>query len=319
MNIHKEHLSFLFIAAERKMIKHCLWVTLLFFLLPVFILESVVAAGLSSYDLAYVAEDGGLWQLYLSDPRDGRKQQVTKSSVDLRNPTWAPHGKSIVYATRNGSLYLDALDGKSIEIPVPTIQNSEPSWSTDGTFIAYISYTNPRGYESELWKVGITEKNAFARADKVNIPSGLVTYPSCWRNTITYSRLEKVDYSGVIENICRIDLGTGVEMTLIADGFDNIHPAWSPDGKYLAYASNRQGNFDIWLWDEAKKTYTQLTSDPSMDQYPTWSPDGSSIGFSSSRSGSSQVWRIEVATGEVRQIGFGEHGSRDPAWRWSGK
>ena len=64
-------------------------------------------------------------------------------------------------------------------------------------------------------------------------------------------------------------------------------PALSPDGKLLAYASDRSGdgNLDIWLQQVGKTEAIRLTSDPTDDREPTFSPDGTRIAFRSERRG----------------------------------
>lgn len=51
-------------------------------------------------------------------------------------------------------------------------------------------------------------------------------------------------------------------------------PTWSPDGRYLAYQSNREGNADIWMLDIHSGETRRLTSKPSLEIYPDWSGDG---------------------------------------------
>ena len=68
-------------------------------------------------------------------------------------------------------------------------------------------------------------------------------------------------------------------------GFDT-DPTWSPDGRFVAYASNRSGNYDIWVQALAGGDPVQLTRSPAADTKPTWSPDGSDlIVFRSERDG----------------------------------
>lgn len=66
---------------------------------------------------------------------------------------------------------------------------------------------------------------------------------------------------------------------------DDSRPAWSPDGTRIAFASNRDGDFDIYVMKPDGSEVIQLTDDPSWDDEPSWSPDGTRIVFSSSRDG----------------------------------
>jgi|TARA_B100000315_G_C14075216_1_gene362383 Tol biopolymer transport system component len=51
---------------------------------------------------------------------------------------------------------------------------------------------------------------------------------------------------------------------------DDNDPAWSPDGRKIAFASNRDGDFDIWVMDADGSNQRQLTSDSAWDRDPAW-------------------------------------------------
>src|SRR5262249_36455189 len=50
-------------------------------------------------------------------------------------------------------------------------------------------------------------------------------------------------------------------------------PTWSPDGRWIAYSSDRNGNFDIWVKPVAGGDPVQVTKSPAHDWQPDWSPD----------------------------------------------
>jgi Tol biopolymer transport system component len=65
--------------------------------------------------------------------------------------------------------------------------------------------------------------------------------------------------------------------------FEDIDPAWSPDGKEIAFASNRCGNYDIYVMRADGSGVKRLTRNPADDVEPGWSPDGKRIVFASDR------------------------------------
>ena len=76
----------------------------------------------------------------------------------------------------------------------------------------------------------------------------------------------------------------GNMMTFTAKYTDDYSPAISPDGKWLAFASNRIQNAELYLMDIATRTLEQLTHTDELDEYmPAFSPDGKSIAFVSER------------------------------------
>ena len=80
------------------------------------------------------------------------------------------------------------------------------------------------------------------------------------------------------------------KMTQITSGdFDDTQPVWSPDGKFVAFVSNRteepdgNSNTDIWIVSaentDKGKTLRQVTTSSAPDQSPAWSPDGKHIAY----------------------------------------
>ena len=66
---------------------------------------------------------------------------------------------------------------------------------------------------------------------------------------------------------------------LTSGDWDDISPAASPDGKSIAFASNRGGFWDLYRMDMPTGAVTQLTSTPGYEGAPTWSPDGSFLAY----------------------------------------
>src|SRR5690349_18512107 len=68
---------------------------------------------------------------------------------------------------------------------------------------------------------------------------------------------------------------------LTSGAWDDITPSPSPNGEKIAFASNRNGFWDLYLLDLASGNVTQLTNTPQYEGAPTWSPDGSFLAFES--------------------------------------
>jgi Tol biopolymer transport system component len=78
--------------------------------------------------------------------------------------------------------------------------------------------------------------------------------------------------------------------------------AWSPDGKMIAFNSDRTGEMNIWLHSIEERRSGQLTKGPGGDFQANWSPDGKRILFFSSRSGTADIWCVDVGSGELEQL-----------------
>ena len=97
--------------------------------------------------------------------------------------------------------------------------------------------------------------------------------------------------------------GTAITQ-LTADPADDIQPRFSPDGTHIAYASNRSGNWDIWVTDVGGTRLIQLTDDPSDEIAPSWSADGQTIAFSlwGRKSYRWEIWTVSVGNPGVRRF-----------------
>jgi Tol biopolymer transport system component len=100
-------------------------------------------------------------------------------------------------------------------------------------------------------------------------------------------------------------------------------PAWSPDGKQVAYASFRNGNMDIWRRTLDRGAEEQITSSPYNETDPVFSPDGRMIAISSDE-GEGGVFLLPASGGvPTRLTAFGSHPAWSPdgqqiAFDWSG-
>ena len=74
----------------------------------------------------------------------------------------------------------------------------------------------------------------------------------------------------------------------------DTQPSWSPDGKRIAFRSDRDGNDEIYVMDADGGNPQNLTNNPNSDSSPSWSPDGKQIVFSSDRKGDDVNFEIYV-------------------------
>src|SRR5687768_7291166 len=94
----------------------------------------------------------------------------------------------------------------------------------------------------------------------------------------------------------------GAARRIIDEYHDARQPAWSPDGKSIAFQAFRDGTWRIWTVTADGANPTAITSGPFDDREPHWSPDGTRIAFSSDRSGNYDIWTVETKSRQVTQV-----------------
>lgn len=98
----------------------------------------------------------------------------------------------------------------------------------------------------------------------------------------------------------RVRTGSGLER-LTQDDEGNFEPAVSPDGRYIAFVSSRDGNAEIYRMSADGGEHTRLTAFHMDDTAPSWSPDGRTIAFLSDREGASRIFLMAAdGTGQRR-------------------
>jgi TolB protein len=98
--------------------------------------------------------------------------------------------------------------------------------------------------------------------------------------------------------------------------FFQAEPAWSPDGRTIAFVSRRDGRSHIYVMRSDGTGTRRLTSSAPDDGSPTWSPDGRRIAFSRV----DDLYVVAARGGPARRIGQGVGGEAlDPAWSPDGK
>ena len=110
--------------------------------------------------------------------------------------------------------------------------------------------------------------------------------------------------------------GSGLH-ELAAQSLLPFHPAWSPDGRRIAFDASAFGKGDIWVIDTAGGQPTRLVAMPGGAQVPFWSPDGTRVLFYTNAEGTRQIWEVPATGGTPVQLT--QKGTYDPSESQDGR
>jgi TolB protein len=224
---------------------------------------------------------------------------LTSFSGDETAPAWSYDHKRLALVrsrldannVRHDDIYLMNADGtnKHWARSLPYTWNlREPSWSPDGTRL--------------VLTVGLYGGSYLATLEVATGNLSLVAFEGHFAEQGFHPSYDPTGKTIVYVNATRKGITQfypgGDAYPLVQSDREVDSPAFSPDGKKLAYSRYiSDTNREIFIWTMATYTSKRLTFSAGEDQGPTWSPDGTRIAFSSKRSGKYQIWTMNSGTG----------------------
>jgi|GEM_PF-3502422 len=132
-----------------------------------------------------------------------------------------------------------------------------------------------------------------------------------------------VDVSSGLPQLIRADASGRHPRPISNPRHADNHPAWSPDGRWIAFQSGRSGTTQLYLMAASGRAddpdVRQLTEGPFFNGEPAWSPDGRWLAFRSDATGTGEINLLELATGRKRQLTNTLSWAEQPAWSPDGQ
>ena len=242
------------------------------------------------------APSAGRYHLYVMNRDGSHIRRLTNRATSDETPVWSPDGSTILYSSYldevNNELFTVRTDGSHItRLTHHPWRDGHQNYSPDGKSIIFNSQRDDDGKNEErnyeIYEMGINGSNITRLTDFPEWD----TYPSIspdgrkilWRRVLPTGGNSSSGRNSEIFVMNRD--GSNPINVSNHTGFDG-YPEWSPDGKWIVFASNRtpdgsRGNFHLYIMRPDGSDVRRLLENDGIvdDARPAWSPDGTMIAF----------------------------------------
>jgi serine/threonine protein kinase len=261
-------------------------------------------------------------RLYRVPVSGGAEQPVTEGPDEAQDvsPAFSPDGRWLAYLRwENGATYELWLvpqqpGGKAkllVSSPVPI---TTFAWKPDSRTIVYGGGAMSNG---ELRQITVDGRRGVAPFGLEGASDQIAIAPNGARLAYVLQNLDA--------NIWRLPLdrirqgNSPAPEKLFASVREEMDPAFSPDGKSIAFVSNRSGYWNLWAGSADGTGLRELAAQSLLPFHPAWSPDSREIAFDSAAFGKGEIWLIHAAGGRPWRLVAMPGGAQVPSWSRDGK
>jgi Tol biopolymer transport system component/tRNA A-37 threonylcarbamoyl transferase component Bud32 len=266
------------------------------------------------------------WAIFLLSVETGEKRRLTQAPAQSTGDTlvaFSPDGRTLAFARTQdpgtGDIYLASVaGGEPVRLTSDEMTIHGLGWTPDGANLVFSAERNGGG--APLWKMP---------AVRGGTPVPVVGVGGSVHDLAVSRQGDRLAYAQLLFdiNIYRIELTgqpgaqkAGAPSSLISSTRSEDTPQFSPDGRRVAFISDRSGNEEVWVCDAEGKNASQLTSSGGARVgAPSWSPDGRSVAFESSAGGNTDIYAVGADGGTPRRLTTETSAETMPGWSRDGR
>lgn len=256
--------------------------------------------------------DAGIFTINLET---GEKTRLTAPDAPVvdHTPRFSPDGKFLAFirhfsSFRREIFMMPASGGEPKQITSDEVRIYGLAWNADSRSLFFTSFR-------KISQLGLWKMPAIAGGKAELIPTGSKTLQD-----LTVSPDGKIVAfveENAEENIWEIAPGKPPK-ALIRSPHADHSPQFSPDGAEIVFASERTGNYEIWISDADGKNQRQMTDENGSAGSPRFSPDGKFVLFDAQIAGGSDIYIIPSSGGAARRLTENAKNNSLPAWSVDG-
>lgn len=235
----------------------------------------------------------GIYDVYVAQADGSGLQRLV---AQASQPDLSPDGRLLVFRNWQSDqrgLATVRLDGSDYRRRTEYLEDGAATWSADSGSLTFFSRR---------------EGDRRSRIYRLDIHGGAEQV--LWRDfSAVYGEMPawlrdgRIVYRTLAPQIgLAIMNGDGSDYRVLIEDGTATAPSASPDGRFIVFMSQRDGNWEVYRIGSDGRNLARLTRDPAQDGLPVWSPDGRAIAFVSDRGGAWAIWAMNADGSNPRRL-----------------
>jgi hypothetical protein len=284
--------------------------------------------------IVFLSDRSGYDDLYLMSALDGKimrrlikgqRTQEFESFHQLHSTlSWSPDGERIAFVSKRKDRDViniaDAENGKvkkRIELDFDTVYR--PTFSPDGNMVAFVGAEGGRpgiftydlnSGSVEALHTGALEYLGFSWSPEGTRIAFSAIAPGLLDSLYVFGRVDPLTKPGRDVYMLQVEDGLTTRITQCAA--EDVSPVWSPDGEKILFISDRNGAYNICVYDFADSTTAQLTNVLGGIFNPSWSAEGDRLAFSAFGAGGWDVFQVKAPLETLKPLKV----LKESEWEW---